>query len=389
MRYIAQLAKCGWFTDSPADIHGSVDIGVRFVTARATPKLVLALTVLFGAVSASSTSAAGIAGIDSHQHNASQLGFVFEEQTQLRERPGVQNRSLLLPGLNPFADTVEIFNGDTATGAFSFGNNLLGNAVINVGGESLLFTTQFLESALGGAGLLLLEPSPQPSMPMADRFDFASAMPLAIRGRGNVGDSKVYPKEFRWDNRRSVRQVHRAVQIELALPVDQIDLALDPVEPLLLILTVDQGNDQATFRQCPQADLIESLEAQNAFVIGDGPGRLEYRTLLLVPCKALDRFPDSADGHLCRQLVSGSDFGVRQFMDRGLAVELGLKREAGSERSRFVNPLHRGKQTLTLFGVRHKLQLERQFHYYGVYHSTRGKRLLPMAKARGFRRLKV
>src|SRR4051812_40454099 len=49
MRYIAQLAKYGRFTCAPADIHGSVDIGMLFVTARATPKLVLALAVLFGA----------------------------------------------------------------------------------------------------------------------------------------------------------------------------------------------------------------------------------------------------------------------------------------------------------------------------------------------------
>src|SRR5215475_15793759 len=52
------IVKYGWFKSSPEDILRSVDIGVRFVTATATPKLRLTGAVFLLAVA----TAGGICG---------------------------------------------------------------------------------------------------------------------------------------------------------------------------------------------------------------------------------------------------------------------------------------------------------------------------------------
>src|SRR5215469_10557849 len=132
------IVKYGWFTSSPADILRSVDIGVRFVTATAAPKLRLTGAVFLLAVATAGACPAGITRIDSRYRHAGQSGLVFQKLAQLRESPGVQNGSLLRPGLDPFADALEFFHGNAALGAFSFGNDLLTDIVVHPRGETSL-----------------------------------------------------------------------------------------------------------------------------------------------------------------------------------------------------------------------------------------------------------
>ena len=120
------MTRYDWPVDGgPAcNYASSVDIGVRRVVAQRAPKLVLGFTVLFGCVAAFGALPTGIARVDCDQRYASESGLVRDEQKQLRERPGMQNGTLLLPGLDPIADSLEVFNGYSALGAFSFGNDL-------------------------------------------------------------------------------------------------------------------------------------------------------------------------------------------------------------------------------------------------------------------------
>ena len=355
----------------PACDHaGSVGIGVRFVTARATPKLVLGLAILFCYVPAFGTFPASIARVDGDQQNASNSGLVFEEQKQLRERPGMQNSTLFSPGLDPLADTGKVFQFEPALGAFSFGNDLLGNTVVDMRGEPSLTPGEFLQFPLGRASLFLLKFGPQLAMPAPDGLNFASAMPLAVRRGCDVGDAKVHSEEFRWSDRRVAGKIYCAVQVELPLSVNQIGLPLDAVEPLALVLAVEQGNDNAAFWQRPKTNLVHTLEAEDALIVSDGPVGLEDRADCLVPLKALDGFADSTYCHLCGQSETGANFSVGQFVDRRLTKELGVKAEACRKGGGFIGALHGFEQPLRLCGVRQNLQLERQFHYSGVYIST-------------------
>src|SRR5215471_18096886 len=59
-----------------------------------------------------------------------QSGFIFQKLPQLRESPQVQNGSLLASGRDPFADATQVFDGDAAPRAISFGNDQLTDIVI-------------------------------------------------------------------------------------------------------------------------------------------------------------------------------------------------------------------------------------------------------------------
>ena len=374
MRTSAQLAKYGRFTVCPARYHaGSVGIGVRLVTARATPKLVLGLAILFGCVPAFSALPAGVARVNRDQRDTCKGGLVLQKQQQLGKRPGMQNSTLLAPGLDPSANTRKVFELQSASGAFSFGNDLLGNIVVHPGCKAALLTGEQLQPALGSAGLLLLELGAQPAMPMANRLEFGPGVSLSIGVAGDVRNAEIHTEKVCRHNRRAGWKIDRAIQVELPLAVDQIGLALDAVKPLLLVFAVHQRSNHAALWQRPQTHFIEALESEDTLVVGDSPVWFEDRTFGLIAGEALDSFTDGAYRHLGRQPEAGANLRVCQLVDRRLAEDLRIEPFTRRERSRFIGAFHRCQQPFGLLGVRQKLQLERQLHYLGVYHSATGK----------------
>ena len=98
MRYnshtVAQsgVAALGEFTGRPAtDIPGRVGIRVGGVSTPHATECRLVGSVPLVNVAALGTLPAGVAGIDGYQRDTRQFGLVRQEETQLRERPRVQN----------------------------------------------------------------------------------------------------------------------------------------------------------------------------------------------------------------------------------------------------------------------------------------------------------
>jgi hypothetical protein len=120
---------------------------------------------------------------------------------------------------------------------------------------------------------------------------------------------------------------------------------------------------------------------------------LEGRALRFVPVKALYGLADGADGHLGRQAEANTNFTVRQFMDRRLAEDARIESALGCERCSFVVAPHGFQQPCSLRGVGKQLQLERQFHYLGLYNSLErnasGKGVGGKAAVLSLRRLKA
>ena len=342
---------------------------MRLVATRAAAKLGLCWAILFLAVAALSAGTTGVMRINGHQQHSSPYGFVFKEFPQLRKCPTVQNGTLLSPGLDPSANPVEVFNRDAATGAFSFSNDLLTYHVVYMPSETAFFARELFEAPLRRAGLLFLKFGSQSAVAMPDRFDMRAGMPDAVRIGRDIGDTKIDTKKIAGFNRSFIRQVYRTNQVKLALAIDQICLSLDSVKPFFLVLAIDQGNDHTAFRERPQTHAIQALETEDPFVIRDGTVWLEHRTGLFVSRKAFHGFTDSAYCHLRRQAETRTNLGVGQFVDRRLAEYASIESFAGCECRGFVGSLHRFEQASALFSVRQNLQLERQFHYSGVYHS--------------------
>jgi hypothetical protein len=375
MRYNSTVAKSGAnaltrFTGwSTRYYTGSVGIRVVGVFARRAPEGRLVGPVLFRDVSALRAFQRGVAGIDKNQRHSGHCRFVSDEQPQLRERPTVENYSLLAPNRNPLANAAQVFELDSASCAFSASDDLFTYHVIGVAGEALFLARKFLQSPLRRPSLRLLKLGPQATMPEPNRFCFGAAMPFAIGGRCDIAHSKIHTEKLRRFYRRIGRQIDRTEQMELSLAVNQIGLSLDAVEALPLVLAVDQGNDYTLLRQGPQTHLVDALEPHNALVVCDRAERLEGGTNLLVPRKTLHRLADGADGHLRRQAKPRADLGISEFMDRRLAKHTGIEAATSRKRSRFIASRHCFEQTFSLLGIRQQLQLERQLHQLGVYHS--------------------
>jgi hypothetical protein len=367
MRYSAQLAKYGRFTGGPTDIHGSVDIGMCLVITGTTPKLVLGLAILFGTVPAGGASSASITRVDSNQYDSSQCGLVRQEQAQLRECPGMQNGTLLLPGLDPIAASLEVFNGYSALGAFSFGNDLFGNTVIHMCGEPTLAPRKLFQFAFGSSSLLLLEFASQQAVAIANGLNLAPTISLPIRGRGNISHTQIDPQELGRLNWYRGGRIDRAVKVKLPLTKDQISLPFNTIEAFFLVLTVNQGNNNPTFWQCPETDTVYPLEPHNACIVANRAVRLEDWADFLIAREAFDRFANRPYRHLGRQAKAGTNFRICQFVDRRLAEYSCIEPTPGRKSCGFVYALHRSQQSDTLLGVRQKLQLEDKFHYLGVY----------------------
>ena len=359
----------GWFTGTPADINGSVDIGVGFVIARATPKFGLGLSILLLAMSAYGARPAGIARVNSNQYYASESGLVCQETAKLSEGPRVQNCSLTMPNRNPLADTGKIFQFNPAPGAFSFSNDLLRNTVISVSGKSMLPATKFLQAALCRSGLFLLENGSQSSIAIANGLYFTSTVSLAIGSGSDLYDTEIHAKELGRRDWRIGRGFNCAVQVELTVPVYQVCLPFDPVKPLLLILAIDQWHNHATLWKCPETYLVDPLEAHNALVIGNGAVGFEYGTLIFIAREALNGFTYGSDSHLSGQSEACAYFSVGQFVNRRLTEDASVESAASGERGGCIRTFHSFQESGGLRSVWEQLQLERQFHYSGVYHS--------------------
>src|SRR6516164_1948192 len=95
----------GLFTAALPDILGSVDIGMRFPSARATPKIRLITSVALLTVATLGVRPAGVARIDQRHQDSCQCRLISDHLAQLPEPPRVQNPSLPGPNFYPCADS--------------------------------------------------------------------------------------------------------------------------------------------------------------------------------------------------------------------------------------------------------------------------------------------
>src|SRR5690606_37110709 len=125
---------------------------------------------------------------------------------------------------------------DSASGAFSQLDNFSADAVVLVPPKTLFAVADSPHGTAGIAasrafmlpGHFLLDRLPRAVMLLADILDVLSADSLAVAGGGDIDDAEVYTDEVANLNRRLIRQVDRAQQVELAVSIDEITLAFDP-----------------------------------------------------------------------------------------------------------------------------------------------------------------
>ena len=123
--------------------------------------------------------------------DGAELRLVADQLLELGERPGVQCAALRPCSPDPAADALEVFEGDAAAGGFGPAHKLLGNAMVDVGGEPALTAGPIAQPASRGAGARLLEASAQPPVAAMQTVEVASRGAVAVRVGVDVDHAEI------------------------------------------------------------------------------------------------------------------------------------------------------------------------------------------------------
>lgn len=206
------------------NVLGSDDIGVGLEPTQNALELALALPVLLVDVSTREASPGGVPRIDDHDLHSSLQCLVGNELAHLMKRPPHVHRTLSLPNGYPVADAVEVFQGDATRGALSLANECLADAVILDETKTGLLARELLQVTLGRLGVGALEPMAETGVSLSNGLDLGTGVVLPVAVGGQVANAEVDTEPAFGVNRRSFRNLHGDVEVELPLAGHEVRL---------------------------------------------------------------------------------------------------------------------------------------------------------------------
>jgi hypothetical protein len=275
----------GQLTGGPArDYACSVGIRVGGVPARHTTECRWIGPVALIDEAAGGALPAGVARVHCDQRDARKDRLVLQECAQLRKGPTVENLWLLPPSPYPVANASQFLDGNTASGAFSGSNDLLTDYMVYVAGEPRLFARQFLQTALGGARLFLLQLRPQAAIPQADALQFSPSIDSSIAVGRDPGYAKVTTRKLSDSGLRRIRHSARRHQIPLATDGSQIGFARPVQELGALAFPANERDFQSAIERPYRDRGRRRIPGQNAVVVCGSACRAKCRLARLMVC---------------------------------------------------------------------------------------------------------
>ena len=374
-----------WLHDSSpgTDYSGRDSVSMARETTTGTKERSLIGTVGLVDRPARGTSAAGVARIHQNHGYPSQPSLVIYERTELIETPVSKSCSLTAAGRNPITNTTQVFEGDTARGAFSRLHDGFGDAVVRVFLKPGLLTSDPLELACRGTSVLALEIAPAVGVDAAVEFDLSARIDVAIGVSGDVYDAKVHSQEVGNLACRWFLDFADHVEVEAPAVVDQVNLALAVWEKAPLIVAADERHD-LTPAQRPEGHGIGRLETDNAVIVGDGPGWAEGSLCLAVEFVGIGDFGDAADDHLSRQLKPSFQVEVDKFLECKLVERPSIPGDSARVVSGGVGSFQRPQKEGGLVYRRLELEVDRQLHTPIIAHSSVERKGGPPSGGRAF-----
>lgn len=359
----SRLAPLTGFTGRSTRYYtGSVGIRVVGVRARQTKESRLARPISLIDVSALGALPAGVPRIYQDQRDTSENRLVLQKRPELRERPTMQNITLLLPNRYPLANSTKIFYLDAAPGAFSLRNDLLGNYVVGVRGKTLFFAREFFQSALRCASVLFLKVTAQPSMSMADRLECLTAVPDAIGSRCDFIDSEIYAKEILYVRHQRIINITGCSQVKSSTMQDKISLSLLRFKQSGLTLPRGILHPQSTSRT-QYANGRSTGKSQVFMIVGNCPVLAKCALRLFVQLVGVGHLADSPNNQLARKREGRTGFVVAQSVNGVLTKHLGFPSPIGNPITAFIDRFKR------LLQQSHLLRSWLEFHFGGQLHN--------------------
>ena len=316
------------------DIASSVMVCVVAVPAYHTLKNRLGFPVFLGDMPARHALPAGVARIDNRNGNAGLLGLIFDKGAKLAKTPIVQTVPLLFSGLNLDPDMRQIFQRDTQTGAFSSGNDALGNAMILMLLKACLLAADGAQAALGRPGASALQGGAALGVALARRLHLVARVLPAQAVSGNVDDAEIDAKDaVRRQQGRVVKVAHDG-QIPLAAHEHQIHFAFAVLQQLTLVFTANVSDFCASLQQPDRHDIAIG-KAENPVVVRLRRMFAKSTLRFLVDFVRIRHFGNATHRHLRAYFKFGAQLVITKFVEVELPEYLGFK-------SPFSNPVARG-----------------------------------------------
>lgn len=270
--------------------------------------------------------------------------------------------ALRLPNRKPVANELEILKSDAASGVLGVLNDLFRDNMIFMTAEVGLPMPYSFQDTLGGFRSFLLEALPGTLELTTDLLDFLAAAGVAVGVNQNVDDSHIDPDKVVDLDGRVFGHVNGAVEVELSVTVDEVDLTFEPVKASLLVLSEDVGDHQSTSIYGKNADAVAVLERDDTVIVDHRSLGAKDRADSLVSGECISSFPNGSNSHLGRDAEFVAEFAVTEFLDGRAAEHPGIKTSLRRERCRRVELPHGIQQRCRLLGSRQQFELERQLH---------------------------
>ena len=358
MNSALKYGACGWHGKCPHDglhdgspsyVLSGVNIRMSGVAALDTAKRSLRLPVSSLPAPATGAGARGVGRVNERERYAIPDAPVFDKLPKLGKGP---SRVLCSPRLSepcPLSDVRQVFKLDAPRGAFSRFNKSFCDAVVFVFAKASLTTREFFEVPLSRFRTLALERRPKGSVPLPGRFDFGTAVAVAIGVGCKVFNAKVHAQSAVRRSRCFIGKAALQVDVPLAfLPSDELP-ALNResgFEQVPLIVADSERHLKPTVYRRQTKRLI--LNRQDALVIVN---RRSFEPTCTLPLPLADP-SDSPNREVSRQPELSPNIVVRRLLQSELVEGVQFPRNSQNVVARRRKSVNRAAQALRLTRAR-------------------------------------
>lgn len=307
--------------------------------------------------------ARGVAWVNQLHHYAHEPRLVFDKATQLSKCPRVVLPPLAMPNRYPVTDAAQVFQGDSASGAFSLCNKTLTDDMVDVAHKAFFLTGALLQETLTSLRALGLQLRPQFSVTFSQPIDLTARIVLPIRVGGDIDDTKINPKKAVRLIGRWFWGIHHYSEVEHTVSQDKVCLPDLAVETSSLV-SADASRDDLATGKSKDRNSIQPLPGKDTLVKHYSRVRRKFGQTRSVTLECLRNFTDSSNGHLRREFVGIPSILVHSFLESKFVSSAKAKRHFGNVITSLVEPFHRLEQSLVLLWARIEL------NYQGLVHCS-------------------
>ena len=321
----------------------------------------LSRTISFGDVPAVVALLARMPWVHEDHWHTDERRFVGHILPKLEKSPVTVSWPLLASGLNPLADTLQVFQGDPCSGALRRFHETFGNRVVRVRLKPGLYARELTQLAACRPRLMPLQSMPTPIESLACVVNHRTTIDGAIRVNCEVDDAKVYTEDTLNADGIRLKDITDNRKIESALDVHQVYLALAKGQQGALTLPTLIANGQTALHS-PDRKRSARAEAKNPVIVWLCCVPPKPAAGLAVELIDISNLGNAPHRHLCGQAKLCSTPFVGQFVQRKLTKRLGIPGLPSQPRTRPVRDLQRVQQRRMLVWRRDQFEVRHKFH---------------------------